>query len=275
MRMLLVIGAALVVVACDRGGGQGGNLSEMQWARIALERNPQIEVLASDPQGAVFTIRDKASGEVRTVKLSEIAAAPAAQLAAPAAPTAAAAAPESQTVPAAPQAPAEPAATESPATNPEEPAALAEAPATQPTEYTIERTDGQLKVSGKGISIVSSGASASGQSPAAPKAVDPIICEGRRTLQLDNRDIYVDGDAITARGGCELYITNSRIVATGTGVIADDSVVHIYNSYVEGGMGSFEAGIGAKLYVRGSTFKGLSRRDSLASVQDQGGNQWH
>ena len=93
-------------------------------------------------------------------------------------------------------------------------------------------------------------------------------------VQLDNRTIYVDGDAVTARGGCELYITNSRIIASGTGVIVRDAVVHIYNSYIEGAAGSFEADGRAKMYVRGSTFHGLSRRDSLASVQDQGGNQW-
>jgi hypothetical protein len=28
------------------------------------------------------------------------------------------------------------------------------------------------------------------------------------------------------------------------------------------------------MFLRGSTFNGLQRRDSLASVQDQGGNQW-
>jgi hypothetical protein len=272
MRALLVTSAMLALAACDRGTGQSGNLSEMQWARIALARNPHIEVLAADPQGAVFTIRDKTSGEVRTVKLTEIAAAPITQLTIPLPPATATAAPsEAPTPPTGGEAPSEPAPEEASSTAPEAPSAAA---AAQPAEYTIERTDGQLKVSGPGISIVSSGAGAGAPGESGRKSADPIICEGRRTLRLDNRDIYVDGDAITARGGCELYITNSRIVATGVGVIADDSVVHIYNSYVEGATGSFEAGIGARLYVRGSTFKGLSRRDSLASIQDQGGNQW-
>jgi hypothetical protein len=269
MRALLASSAALALAACDRGTGQDGNLTEMQWARIALERNPRIDVIAADPQGAVFTIRDKATGEVKAVKLADIAAAPTAHFTTPEAPTATAAQPTAVS-PAAPEAAAEP--------TPEEVAAAPEEPptATPPTEYTIERKDGQLKVSGPGISIVSSGtgAGAGTQGGPAREAVDPIICEGRRTLRLDNRDIYVDGDAVTARGGCELYITNSRIVASGTGVVADDSTVHIYNSYIEGGTASFDAGIGARLYVRSSTFKGLSRRDSLASIQDQGGNQW-
>ncbi len=93
-------------------------------------------------------------------------------------------------------------------------------------------------------------------------------------LHFDNRNIYVDGNAITVRGGCELYLTNSNIVASGIGIVVQDGVVHISNSHVEGVSGSFEATSQAKVFVRGSTFQGLSRRDQLATVQDQGGNQW-
>ena len=73
------------------------------------------------------------------------------------------------------------------------------------------------------------------------RTVDPIICEGRRMMHFDDRDIYVTGDAITVRGGCELFITNSRIVATGTGVVVRDGIAHIDNSYVEGTGASFDA----------------------------------
>ena len=90
-------------------------------------------------------------------------------------------------------------------------------------------------------------------------------------MQLDNRDIYVDGDAITVRGGCELFLTNSHIVASGTGIIVQDATVHISNSTVEGGNASFQADDRAKMYVRGSTFAGVPRRAELAMVQDQGG----
>ena len=93
-------------------------------------------------------------------------------------------------------------------------------------------------------------------------------------LQLDNRNIYVDGDAITVRGGCEMYITNSHIVASGTGIVVQDATVHVSNSHIEGASGSFHADDRAKMYVRGSTFQGVPRRAELATVQDQGGNQW-
>jgi hypothetical protein len=148
--------------------------------------------------------------------------------------------------------------------------------ATAPTKpYTIERNDGQLKISGPGISVVSAGPrSATAGEAQSSRPAEPIICEGRRMLHLDNRNIYVDGDAITVRGGCELYLTNSNIVASGTGIVVQDGTVHISNSYIEGAGGSFEADSQAKVFVRGSTFQGMSRRDQLATVQDQGGNRW-
>ena len=81
-------------------------------------------------------------------------------------------------------------------------------------------------------------------------------------IHLDNRNIYVDGDAITVRGGCEMYITNSRIVASGTGIVVHDATVHVSNSHIEGASGSFDADDRAKLYVRSSTFQGVPRRPS-------------
>jgi len=131
-------------------------------------------------------------------------------------------------------------------------------------------------VTGPGVSIVSSSTPTvtAAERSAAQRAVDPIICEGRRMLHFDRRDIYVEGDAIVARDGCELYITNSRVAATGTGVVVRDAIVHISNSTIEGAAASFDAGDGARVILRGSRFDGIPRRSERAIVQDQGGNQW-
>ena len=43
------------------------------------------------------------------------------------------------------------------------------------------------------------GAAATGKADAGPKTVDPIICEGPRMMRLNDRQISVDGDAITYR----------------------------------------------------------------------------
>jgi hypothetical protein len=149
------------------------------------------------------------------------------------------------------------------------------APLTENADYTIERSGGRVKVSGPGVSIVSGESAPAYTAKGEPgqRTVDPIICEGERMMHFDGRDIYVDGDAITVRGGCELYITNSRIVASSTGVVVRGGTVHIANSYVEGARASFDAGGGTRLYLRGSTFQGLSRRDALAMIEDQGGNR--
>lgn len=290
-RLTLSCLALAVLSACNRGGDQPPVIPteppELTWARSALERNPQLEVLASDSQTRVFTVRNRVTGKVETINLNELAAAPIAQLRAAAnplpAPAPAAAAPTTLPAPA----PAPAAATnpepEQVASSPEpqrsdidsSPAAAAERAQAAEASYTISRAGGQLRVSGPGVSIVSTGSGAkSGPNLAGVRASEPIICEGKRLLKLDDRKIYVEGDAIIARGGCELYITNSHIVASGTGLIVEDAIVHVANSQIEGADGSFNATDRAKMFVRTSTFTGVPRRAELASVLDQGGNQW-
>jgi hypothetical protein len=259
---------------------------ELNWAREALKRNPAIEVVATDTAAGVFTVRVKDTGEVQTVKLSELAAVPVSTLSATHTPTsmpeaaaptpAPAASPEvSDRMASDRTADAQPTASTAASTSNDGSASSAPAAQSNPN-YTIERADGQVKVSGPGISIVSTGTTtvSAAESAAGQRAAEPIICEGRRMLHFDNRNIYVDGDAIIARGGCELYITNSRVVASGTAVIIQDATVHIANSTVEGAAASFDARENAKVYVRSSTFEGLPRRAEQAVVQDQGGNQW-
>jgi hypothetical protein len=278
-KLVLACAALLALTACDRAGqtpaapAAASAASELSWARAALERNPRIEVMATDTDARVFTVKDRSTGEVRAIKLSEIAATSVAELKAldslPAEPVAAGT-PSEREQSAAAATPSQPA----------QPVASASGTGQQVQagggNYTIERTGGQLRVSGPGVSIVSAGpagnASATGEG--GQRTVEPIICEGRRMMHFDSRNIYVDGDAITVRGGCELYITNSRIIASGTGVIVQDSVVHISNSHIEGSNASYDANDRAKMYVRSSTFQGVPRRTELAMVQDQGGNRW-
>lgn len=298
-RLTLSCVALAVLSACNNGGNEPtaalpSEPAEIAWARSALDRNPRYEVLASDTKTRVFTVRDRTTGQVQTINLNDLAAAPVAQLNAPASAIAAAAPP----APAAPSVqPAEPAplsyapaqaATPSEPATPtraaeeparvvdNSPAAAAERAQAAEAAYTIERTGGQLRVSGPGVSIVSSGKSSGAQSRnvAGTQPSEPIICEGKRLLKLDDRKIYVEGDAIIARGGCELYITNSTVIATGTGLIVEDAIVHVANSHIEGLNGSFNATDRARMFVRTSTFEGVPRRAEFASVLDQGGNEW-
>lgn len=283
-RLLACASLAVGLAACEQRAqvAQPNDNAQMEWARAALERNPHVEVVAGDPEAKVFTLRDRRTGEMNVVKLSELAAAPLAQLQS--------AAPATARESVAPSGTAEPeqqAAAPQPSLEPPEPAsepsdttlASRETNATgQPSAapgYTIERSEGQIRVSGPGVSIVSAGPMPDGTASTARRnAVEPIICEGRRMVHFDNREIYVEGDAITVRDGCEMYITNSTIVASGTGIVVRGGTVHVSNSHVEGAEGSFDADSEAKMFVRASTFRGVPRRSELALVQDQGGNRW-
>ena len=272
----LAIAATLALVACNRGEeapkaqSVAAASGELAWARAAVERNPDLEVIATDPQSGVVTVKHRKTGEVEAIKASDLAAVTPSQLK-----------PMNQQ----PAPEPEPGSVQNESATSPQQAAQATAPdsgrgegtpAQSDSGYTIDRTGGQIRVSGPGVSIVSAGSSAAGgnRAGAGRRAVDPFICEGRRTLQLDNRDIYVEGDAITVRGGCEVFITNSHIVASGTGIVVQDATVHISNSHIEGASASFQAEDRAKMYVRGSTFQGVPRRAELAMVQDQGGNKW-
>jgi hypothetical protein len=253
---------------------------EIAWASSALARNPNLEVLATDATAGVFTVRVKASGEVRAVKLAELAASPVSELVQHQQPT----------VPAATQQPANEMTPPSPAAVPKAPAPPPIAPVPAPDDtalaknntnndldqnYTIKREGGKLRVTGPGVSIVSSGtASARKLDANTTLTSEPVICEGSRLLHLDNRVISFAGNGVIARGGCELYITNSTITATGTAVVVGDAVVHIANSTIEGTAASIDADDRARMFVRSSNFRGVPRRAELAVIQDQGGNRW-
>jgi hypothetical protein len=270
--LALACAAALTLGGCERSDEAPGGQSraEMTWARAALERNPNLEIVAVDAEAGVFTVRERGSGVVHAVKANELAAAPVAQISGRWSP--------------------HPAAVETPpGAVIEEDAALSAAndadeqwtrepteSGAEPLKYSIERRGGQVRVSGPGVSIVSAGSPTvtTARGEAGQVTVEPIVCEGRQMMHLDNRRIFVEGDAITARNGCELYITNSRVVASGTGVVVRDATVHITNSYIEGAAGSYDAGIGAKMFLSGSTFNGVMHRDAFAQIQEQGAAQW-
>ena len=270
-RPLLVVGATLLVlVGCQESGDVGAS-QEMAWARVALERNPSLELIATDTDEGVFTVRDRRTGQVHAVRLDEIAAAPIAVLTATG-PETDADAPADQVRQ---ETPVEDVQDETARLTDTEPSVAELDTAAEARDYTIERAEGRVKVTGPGVSIVSAGSTepVSAKGEPGQRTVDPIVCDGPRTMHFDGRSIYVDGDAVTVSGGCALYITNSRIVASATGVVVRGGVVHIDNSYVEGGTASFDVGSDARIYLRGSTFQGLMRRDAVAMIEDQGGNR--
>ena len=278
--------ALLALAACTRSGED-----QMSWARSALERNGKIEIVATDPQSRTFTVRQKDTGELRMVRADELvggagAAVPAATSAATTAGT-----------PPAPGVAAPPAATakeEAPAASAAGSAAWVSEPApSAPAESVHNDTagaqgPGRVLEAGPGYSIKAAatesdmagagGARAREGSPtsaAVERRHEPIICQGSRLLQIDNRNLVFDGDAISAEDGCEMHITNSRISASGVGVSARAANVHIDNSQIEGGAASIDASQGAQVYAESSRVHGMSRRLDTAGFHDLGGNVWN
>jgi len=191
-------------------------------------------------------------------------------------------------------------AAESPA-QPEAPADAANAPRTGFKSDTVPHAEapnangdvasttpgGRTLESGPGYAIkvasqASSGAAGRAQrerssktNAAVERRHEPIICQGNRLLQIDNRNLEFDGDAVSAEDGCEIHITNSHITAKGVGISARAALVHIDNSQIEGDSASIDASNGAQVYASSSRFKGLSRRLDSSSFHDLGGNVWN
>jgi hypothetical protein len=287
----------LTLAACAREGQD-----QMSWARAALERNAQVEVVAADQQSRSFTVRVKDTNELRVVRADQLIAAPPGAVGS-AAVKPAVATPEPG---AATTAMAASAAAES------EPAQYGEAARPSPPVdlHGTEAAGGKVLESGPGYSIQAAGAGPAAAKPAENQVLEsgpgysikagtsatpvvartrdatitsaalerrhePIICQGDRMLHIDNRNLQFDGDAVSAQDGCEIHITNSHITATGVGVQARAANVHIDNSLIEGDGGSLELSDGAQAYATSSRFRGLSRRLDSASFHDLGGNIWN
>lgn len=147
-------------------------------------------------------------------------------------------------------------------------------------------TGGRVIAEGPGYSIVatSPGSSAKASSAAGETKVtdapletlrEPIVCRGDRVLEIDNRNIRFDGNALTAEDGCQVHIINSRISAGGIAIRARGATVHIENSDIEGHEAAVVASEGAEVYAEASTFNGAARRIGRALIHDLGDNEWH
>jgi hypothetical protein len=309
LAVLSLAGIALLGMASCGKLVPGGGDDQMSWAKAALERNGRLEVVATDPQTNTFTVRVKDTGELRMIKADQVVAEPAGlspppgaaptQTSAPPAPGQAA--PDTSGVNAptatASNSPAEQSTMARPAGDnasnaprtglKPEPAPAAEVPnpnsdvaSVTPGGRTLESGPGYaIKVASKAATPSVPRAAARERSATTSAGVErrhePIICQGDRLLQIDNRNLEFDGDAVSAQDGCEIHITNSHITAKGVGISARAANVHIDNSQIEGDSASIDASDGAQVYASSSRFKGMSRRLDHSSFHDLGGNVWN
>jgi hypothetical protein len=280
------VGGLVLVGGCARQE----SAREIDWAKAALARNPAYEIVATDESAGVFTVRDTATGTIRTLKLEDLVATPLASKTAPKTATQPASAPAALDEP-----------VENPAVVDDSAGSVASRQTTEPVEaepakssgalaqgpgYSIERGEGTpaqtaTTLEGPGYSITRQegprGAETAGAEAVASnveRRTDPIVCQGDRLMRIDGETIEFSGDAVIAEKGCDLYISNARISAGGVGIIARQARVHIVNSSIGGERGSYEASQGAEIYVARSTFTGVGRRFDSATMNDLGGNAY-
>jgi hypothetical protein len=137
----------------------------------------------------------------------------------------------------------------------------------------VERSAEGVKITGPGVSIETVGPAPAAE-PGIMRADSPIICEGPRLLKLDGRTLAVSGDAIVARGGCEIHLTNSRVDASRAAVVVRDARVHITNSEVRGLSRSLDIYDGGEVYARSSEFSGLVQQHGSGRLEDLGDNRF-
>ena len=306
-RAIFTLGSALLILTgCDRF-----THDDSQWARAALERNPDLTIVATDKDANTFTVQVKGSSELRVVRADQvIGAVPSTGVAEPVTERSepAQAAPVAEPAPPA-ESPPPPQSTASTATTQgtglitdsatgkvlASTGSAAEVPAASATAGTSgvvpapgTTSSGRVLASGPGYTVSAGEPRANRpirlaeaselKSPANAvfeRRYEPMICQGNRMLRIDGRNLEFEGDAVSALDGCEIHITNSHIIAHGLGISARAANVHIKNSIIEGDSGSVSASDGAKVFTQQSTFKGLSRRLDTATFQDLGGTTWH
>jgi len=214
--------------------------AQLEWERAALARNPALEVVAVDAASHRISVRDKASGALRTVGLDEVAAIPLPSAAPSGAPP---------------------------------PAAAKYAIERDPGGVTITGPGVEITSrAGSGVATTTTGGFAPAEGT--QRLGEPMRCQGSRFLRLDNQHLAFAGDGIIIERGCELYLSNSRIEALGAALTADGAKVHLANSTLIGGTSSLKMQHGAEVYVGGSTLRGISRRFDTSELHDLGGNSW-
>jgi uncharacterized Zn-binding protein involved in type VI secretion len=270
--------SAILLAAC----GKQEQVSEVEWAKAALARNPALEIISTDETAGTFSVRDTTTGATYKLNSNELMAAPLPSKVASAA--AAAPAPAAEAAPA--ETVAEPVEAETDQTTEAVAAVrgsgeqLAEGPGYSISRGHAQDTAPTKTMEGPGYSITREASATappvapSAETVATEKRTDPIICQGDRLMRIDGETMEFTGDAVIAEKGCDLYISNARISAGGVGIIARQARVHIVNSTIGGSRGSYEVSDGAELYAASSTFAGIGRRFDTAAMNDLGGNEY-
>src|SRR5262245_58631764 len=70
--VLLALTLPVVFAACSKQE----QVSEVDWAKAALARNPAMEIISTDEAAGIFTVRDTTNGSLYKLRTNELIAGP-------------------------------------------------------------------------------------------------------------------------------------------------------------------------------------------------------
>jgi hypothetical protein len=274
-------------------------------AQIAVRANPSLELIATDDRQGVLTVRVKRTGQILTVRASDVTAGTAFRdlESSTGAPSASSVSGSSPSMSGSPVPRSAGAASKTEATSPGHRDIVQETPGG--VRVVTDSATGRVSITTPTARVVAGGTPVSagtGQSlppearearserePRSEKSEEAgahidesrlerrtsgVVCVGSQGVQLDGVLLRVDDAAIQVTGPCKISIRNSHIVGeiavqmTGSGVITVD------NSIIEGRSAAFQLAGDAVVEVRASTVHGAVQSVQNAKVRDQGGNLW-
>jgi len=261
---LLAVGA----VGCSKSGDD-----RVSVAQVAVRANPDLELVATDAQQGVLTVRVRQTGQVLTVRVDDVIAGTAFRDLA-AAPSAAAAPAAAAGAVANPSAPVAPAAAK--AAN-----AQAAPPATDDASTRMTDARERLRGAGRRLGSTSPQAAPQGAPPVAEprdatarrRQSTPVLCSGNQTVRLDHVLLDVDAVAVSANGGCRVSITDSRIMGRVGVAVNGKASVTIERSDVVGVV-AFQVSGDGEVSVQSSTIEGSVQSRLKSGVRDLGQNVW-
>lgn len=105
------------------------------------------------------------------------------------------------------------------------------------------------------------------------RGAQPIVCHATNSVELSNRHIVADGDAIVVNGSCDVVVSDSHIVAGGKGILVNgNGRVEIERSFIQGAGGAVLAHATSQVKYRNSTLRGGTAKYAMAKIIDNGGN---
>ena len=274
---LLAVGA----VGCSKSGDD-----RVSVAQVAVRANPDLELVATDAQQGVLTVRVRQTGQVLTVRVDDVIAGTAFRdlAAAPSAAAAPAAAAGPVANPSAPVAGVRPPAAGGAAQEAPAAAKAANAQAEPPaTNASTQMADARERLRGAGRRLGSTTPQAAPQgAPTVAEPRDatarrrqstPVLCSGNQTVRLEHVLLDVDAVAVSANGGCRVSITDSRIMGRVGVAVNGKASVTIERSEVVGVV-AFQVSGDGEVSVQSSTIEGSVQSRLKSGVRDLGQNVW-